>query len=372
MPTEFDEYRLDALAEDPGLDPGGLLRQFASAAAQVRAAHTAAVEAGLHRLASEGRPRSIVVAGGGVAAQAGEVLAAVLGNGCPVPISSVRGHRLPGWVGGHDLVVAVAATSGHEAAATVRIAAEAVRRGCRFLAVGLPDGPLADLAERARAPHVALPLAGEPRTMLWSLLVPLLVAAGHLGAAGLPETVYEATADRLEETARRCGPTVETFENPAKTLALDVAGTLPLVCGASPIADLAARAFADRLAGTAGYPALTGAPPGLARDRYPLLEGPFGATGPRSIFDDPVEDGRVRMRLVVLRDEEDGLPEAAAELAAVERAAHERGTPVSGIEVPEGHPMERLAGLIALTDYATVYLAVAYGADPLANTLVVR
>jgi glucose/mannose-6-phosphate isomerase len=29
-----------------------------------------------------------------------------------------------------------------------------------------------------------------------------------------------------------------------------------------------------------------------------------------------------------------------------------------------GHPLERVAGLIAHTDYASVYLALAIGADP--------
>ncbi|GAA3759998.1 glucose/mannose-6-phosphate isomerase [Spinactinospora alkalitolerans] len=371
MAPEFEEHRLDDLATDPGLDPGGALRQVASAAAQVRSARSIALESGTDRLADEGRPRSIVVVGSGAAALAGDVLAAVLGNGCPIPVLTARDQRLPGWVGGYDLVVAVAATSGHEAEPTVRAAGEAVRRGCRFLAVGVPDGPLAELAERARAPYVAVPLAGEPRAMLWSLAVPLLTAAGHAGVTAVPGEVYEAAAARLEEVAHRCGPAVETFENPAKTLAVDLASALPMVWGGSDVAALAARRFASQLAANARCPALSGRPPGIVHDQIATLDGPLGGTGPRSIFDDPVEEGAVRLRLVLLRDDQEPA-ETARDLAEAEQRAREHGVPVSEAAAEGGHPMERLAGLIALTDYATVYLAVAYGVEPLTNTLVVR
>jgi glucose/mannose-6-phosphate isomerase len=38
---------------------------------------------------------------------AGDVLAAVAGPTCPVPVVTHRGYGLPGWVGPVDLVVAV-------------------------------------------------------------------------------------------------------------------------------------------------------------------------------------------------------------------------------------------------------------------------
>ncbi|TDQ51946.1 SIS domain-containing protein [Actinorugispora endophytica] len=371
MSLEFEEYRLDDVGTDPALDPGGLLRQAASAGAQVRQAASAASEAGLSALAEEGRPRSVVVVGTGAAAFAGEVLAVLLGNGCPVAVHTVEGYRLPGWVGGHDLVIAVAATSGQESAGTARVAAEAVRRGSRFLAVGPQGGPLAGIAEQARAPYVALPLAGEPRAMLWALVVPLLLAVGRIGVRTVPEEDVEATAVLLEDVAHRCRPTAETFANPAKSLALSLAGTLPMAWGATPVAALAARRLASQLAANARYPALAGSTPGIAWDQTATLTGPLGASGPRSIFDDPVEGGGARLRLVLLRDDQ-ATSEEDADLAAAERRAEEAGVPVSEVSAQGRGPMERLASLIALTDYASLYLAVAYAAEPLTNTLVVR
>ncbi|MFC7327528.1 SIS domain-containing protein [Marinactinospora rubrisoli] len=374
MPPEFDESRLDDLSAETTHGAGGLLRQAASAAAQVRVARSAALEAPLHVLADDGRPRSIVVVGSGPAAFAGEMLDVLLGPGCPVAVHTVRDHPLPGWVGGHDLVIAVAAGGSDPTEQTVRLAAEAIRRGCRLAVVGPADERLAALADQGRAPRVVVPESGEERMSLWALAVPLLTAAAHVTGGAVPGETYEATARQLERIAHECRPTAETFENPAKSLALELAGTLPLAWGGGPVAELAARRFAAQLAANARYPALSGRVPGVEHDQLAALDGPLGGTGPRSIFDDPVEEGPVRLRAVLLRDpvHAEGSEETARALSAVEQAAAERGVPVSTVSTEGRHPMERLAGLIALTDYATLYLAVAYGVDPLTRTLVVR
>jgi Bacterial phospho-glucose isomerase C-terminal region. len=46
------------------------------------------------------------------------------------------------------------------------------------------------------------------------------------------------------------------------------------------------------------------------------------------------------------------------------RLAQDRHVPVSEILAEGGHPLERLAALIGLGDYASVYLALGYGLDP--------
>ena len=54
------------------------------------------------------------------------------------------------------------------------------------------------------------------------------------------------------------------------------------------------------------------------------------------------------------------LREAAGELA------EQRGVGVSRLATDGEHPLRRLAGLVQLIDYATVYLAIACGIDPVA------
>ncbi len=128
MSEGLDPSRLEDAEAAEAADPGGMLRQVASSAAQVREAQRAAAEAGVGALAEDGRPRAVVAVGMGAAAVAGDVLAAVCGAGCAVPVFTVRGYRLPGWVGAADLVIAVSSSGGTEK--TLEVAVEAARRGC--------------------------------------------------------------------------------------------------------------------------------------------------------------------------------------------------------------------------------------------------
>ncbi len=267
--------RLDDVALLETADPSSMLRQVASSAAQVREAARAAADASLDELVAGGRPRAIVVTGMGGSGIAGEVLAAVAGPGCPVQVTTVHDYRLPGWVGAADLVIAVSCSGATEE--TLSAAAEAVRRGCRMLGVGSQGSPLAALAEQASAPFIAVHPSGMPRSMLWGLSVPLVVAAARLGVLDMPEVAYEAAAVELERVAHLCRPDSEAFVNPAKTLALELSGTLPMVWGTSPLTGVAAARFACQLHENGKYPAIAGVLPEANHNQVVVFDGPFAA-----------------------------------------------------------------------------------------------
>ena len=102
----WEPERLDDQHHLSEADPGGMLRAVAASAAHVRTGYRCAVEAGVDRLSAAIRPRAVVVAGVGGSALAGDLLAAVCGQGAPVPVVTVRSYQLPGWVGATDLVIA--------------------------------------------------------------------------------------------------------------------------------------------------------------------------------------------------------------------------------------------------------------------------
>ncbi|TQM71387.1 glucose/mannose-6-phosphate isomerase [Actinomadura hallensis] len=371
-----DPSRLDDAAAAEAADPGGMLRQVASSGAQVREAQRTAAEAGVAALAEDGRPRAVVVAGVGASALAGDVLAAVCGVGCPVPVSTVRGYRLPGWVGAADLVIAV--SSSGETEETLEVAAEAARRGCRLLCVGAADSPLASLAERSRGLFVPVRAVGQPRAMLWGLSIPLVVAARTLGLAHVPDAVLESTAAVLEDVAHRCRPSSEPFLNPAKRIALDLAGDVPMVWGSSPPAATAAYRMCSQLNENAGYPGVFGEIPEAVHNQLAAfdghfarggsLPGPGGSSSGRTFdeddfFRDRADDPEHGLHLVVMRDVEEH-PRARRLREAATEMARDRGVAVTEIPAEGEHPLERIAALIALADYVTVYLAIALGVDP--------
>ena len=384
-------FRLD----DPEIveagDPGGMLRQIASSAAQVRTALRACAEADLSALDPDTRPRAIVVAGSGGAggsAFACDALAAICGLGAPVQVTGVSGYQLPGWIGAADLVITVS-RSGHTAEA-LALAGEAARRGCDLVGVSASGSPLQDLVARARGTFIPVTTVGPARAMPWALTVPLLVTAARLGVARIDDTAYETAAAVMEDVSHQCRPSSESFVNPAKSLALDLVGRLPVIWGGSQVAAAAARRFASQLAANAKYPALVGLLPEAGHDQVATFDGPY-APPPEPAFpaaedfggtefddddfgfsdDDAGLDGLSAedesLRLVLLADPAGEHPVVERTRAAAASLAAVRGIDVSDIAMDAASdPLRRLAGTVQLLDYASVYLGIAAGIDPLA------
>ncbi|NVI92889.1 SIS domain-containing protein, partial [Actinomadura sp. BRA 177] len=296
---------------------------------------------------------------------AGDVLAAVCGAGCAVPVFTVRGYRLPGWVGAADLVIAVSSSGGTEE--TLEVAVEAARRGCRLMFVGADGSPLADLAARSRGVFVPVRSSGQPRSMLWAMTVPLMIAARTLRLADVPDATLESTATLLEDVAHRCRPSSEPFVNPAKRIALDLAGDVPLVWGASPVTATAAYRLCGQLNENAKYPAAFAEVPEANHGPLAAFDGFFTGGGsssdPDDFFRDRTDDPEHGLHLVVLRDVEEH-PRVRARCEASVAVARDRSVAVTEVRAEGEHPLERIATLIALADYVTVYLAIALGVDP--------
>ena len=355
LDAELASDRLDDAELVEAADPGGMLRQVASSAAQVRSAVRACSEVDLSPVANPGRPRAIVVAGMGGSGIAGDVLAAICGTGNSMQVVTSHGYQLPGWVGAADLVIAVSCSGSTEE--TLAVATEAVRRGSNLVAVGAAGSPLQAIATQARAPFVPVVSAGMPRSTLWGLSIPLIAIAERAGVLEVGEDVYEATAAALEQIAFQCRPTSESFVNPGKSLALDLFGSLPTIWGSSPLSGVAAKRFAAQLNENAKYPGIAGELPEASHNQVVAFDGPF-APGTRL----DAESG-YPLRLVLLSDPA-AHPQVARRQAASAELATARGIRVSELAMEGEHPLLRFASVVQLIDYATVYLGIASGVDP--------
>ncbi|MBK5307416.1 MAG: bifunctional phosphoglucose/phosphomannose isomerase [Frankiaceae bacterium] len=344
-----------------------MLPAIASGAAQVRESAVLAREAGVGALAEDGRPRAVVVCGMGGSGIAGDVLAAVAGSSCPVPVLTHRGYGLPAWVGAADLVVAVSCSGSTEE--TLSATEEAVRRGCRLLAVGAADSPLEALAARGRGLFVPVTQGRQPRATVWALSTPLVVAGDAMGLLSAGPDVVEATAGQLEQIALRCRPDADHFANPAKLLALELSGSIAVVWGTSPLAGVAAYRLACQLNENAKAPAVWGVLPEANHNQVVAFDGPFAGSASRSVedlFRDRVDDEApelTRMRLVLLRDNEEH-PQVARRTTVSQELAEERGIGVSSLVAEGASAFARLASLVATADWASAYLALLEGRDP--------
>jgi hypothetical protein len=205
------------------------------------------------------------------------------------------------------------------------------------------------------------PAAASAPGVLWALLTPMLALLDRIALLSAPADALEKVADRLDRVAERCGPAIATYSNPAKTLAAELADTLPVVWTEGVSAGPAGRRFAAALAELSGRPALVAELPEALAEHSALLAGPLAAgADPDDFFRDRVEEApALHARVVLLRDRPIGGLTAAP---AARDLALGNDTPISELEPEPGDELETLAELIAVTDFAAVYLALASGA----------
>ncbi|MET7686221.1 SIS domain-containing protein [Streptomyces sp. NPDC005423] len=377
----LDESLLDTPERLAEADRRALLRGAAEAGARVRTAARHAAEAGVQNLKPDGRPRAVLIAGPGTAATSvADLLGTLAGPGSPVtrlaptgvaPAAGALRWELPGWAGPVDLLL-IATPDGSEPGLSL-LAEQAYRRGCSVAAVAPARSPLTEAVDVAHGLFVPMatapyeqddqepPAAASAPGVLWALLTPLLALLDRTGLLSAPPDALERVADRLDHIAERCGPAVATYSNPAKTLAAELADALPVIWTEGTSAGPAGRRFAAALAELAGRPALVAELPEALAEHSALLAGPLAAgADPDDFFRDRVDEApALHARVVLLRDRPIGGLTAAP---AARDLALGHDTPISELEPEEGGELETLAELIAMTDFAAVYLALASGA----------
>ncbi|MFC4465212.1 SIS domain-containing protein [Streptomyces xiangluensis] len=374
----LDESLLDDQEALAGADRRELLRGAAEAGARVRTAVRHATEAGIAELKPDGRPRAILIAGPGLAAiGVADLLGSLAGAACPVtrltpggvaPAAGALLWELPGWAGPVDLLL-IATPDGSEPGLSILVE-QAYRRGLTVVAVCPPHAPLTEALTAAHG--LAVPMATAPYEpqapaaasapgSLWALLTPLLVLLDRTGLLSAPPDVLQKVADRLDHVAERCGPAIATYSNPAKTLAAELAEALPVIWTEGQSAGPAGRRFVAAMAELAGRPALTAELPEALAAHSVLLSGALAAgADPDDFFRDRVEEAQaLHARVVLLRDRPAGGRTAAP---AARDLALSHDTAISELEPEDGSDLETLAELIAITDFAAVYLALTAGA----------
>ncbi len=182
--------------------------------------------------------RQVVVLGMGGSAIGGALAAALVADECPVPILCVGGYDLPAYVGPETLVVGSSYSGKTEE--TLSAFAQALERGCR-LAVIATGGDLAAIAEEKGIPLLRFSPCLSPRAAIGYSLMLLL---GILWRAGLirdPGGDLDEAIAVLEDWQRELRPETPTVRNPAKRLAGQLIGRLPVVYGAGFLAPVARR-----------------------------------------------------------------------------------------------------------------------------------
>jgi glucose/mannose-6-phosphate isomerase len=326
----------------PALDSLDMFGATAGLPEQVAAA-AEAMARGVDGL-PDGPISNVLVIGMGGSGIAGDVLAAVAGPFCAVPIVVSKDYELPGFVGPDTLVVAVSASGSTEE--TLEAATEAVHAGGRLVSVS-QGGDLADLARRAGAAHVAVPPELlMPRTGIGSLAVPPLIV---LELLGLFPGASGAVSDAIDQLRRRRDQLVQPG-NPAELLARRIGRTVPLIYGGGPIGAVAAQRWKAQCNENAKVPAFANRLPELCHNEV----AGWGQHG---------DVTRQILTLIELRHDHEH-PQIERRFELTNHLVEEVVSAVHRVDAEGEGAFAQLLDLVLFGDVVSLHLAFLAGVDP--------
>jgi glucose/mannose-6-phosphate isomerase len=190
--------------------------------------YSSAVELAQKITTKYSKPENVIIAGMGGSAIGGELLKDYARTQAPVPIEVNRDYSLPAYAGKRSLAVIVSYSG--ETEETLSAFLNAVKRQCKIFCIS-SGGNLLKFAEKLNVPHLRVPAGMPPRAAAPYLLVPQLILLEKLGLiSGVSEGLSEATPI-LQKVSRENAPEKATSNNPAKSLASGINGTVPVIYG---------------------------------------------------------------------------------------------------------------------------------------------
>lgn len=158
------------------------------------------------------------------AGMGGSALAALLARSWPgvkLPYEICRQYHVPGYVSSHTLFIASSYSGNTEE--TLAALAEAERKGATIVIIA-GGGKLADIARQKSYPLLRLPKAEQPRYAVFYNLVAIIKILEEAGLSGNQDEHLRRAAKFLGGASAKWLPTVPASDNPAKQLAMELAG----------------------------------------------------------------------------------------------------------------------------------------------------
>lgn len=286
-----------------------------------------------------GKPRSVVYAGMGGSASAGDLLRDWVGREFPIPFTVVKAYRLPKFVGKEDLVLAVSYSG--DTGETLSCMREALERGAKVVSIS-SGGLMEKISSEKGAPHVRLPRGLKPRAALPHLLYSAVMVL--LGSGAIPQRSMRSVEASLV-ALREARVEIASGRGTSRELAEFLAGGTPVIYGSWEIAGVLER-FSSQLAENAKVKAM----------RFELPECCHNEV--ESIASAEADH---RVVLVRIRGED---PEVAARMELLKEMYWLRG--VRSFEVASAWEglFEQMVSLVYLLDFSTIHLAAFRGVDP--------
>ncbi len=288
------------------------------------------------------RPSNVVVCGMGGSAIGGDLLSEWLRHTSDIPSLVRRSYGVSSMVGKDSLVI-VSSYSGNTEE-TMSMLEDARRRGAKIVAIA-SGGRLVEMASAVGIPVARVPNGLVPRASLGFLMGAMIGILEKSGVVDATQELEEATRV-LDETAMSCAPDIATQRNPAKRLAHEIFGTIPVVAGYGLSAPVARR-WANQL-----------------NENGKVLA--FSTEIPEMNHNEIVgwmRDGRCQgFSVIVLEHDERHAPMHRRVNAT--KAMIARRTGVFSVHGSGTLPLAQMLSLVTVGDYVSAYLGILRKEDP--------
>ncbi len=291
------------------------------------------------------RPRVIIVAGMGGSAIGGDLMKDWARDRLAVPIEVCREYSLPKYAN-KDTLVFVVSYSG-ETEESLSVFLDAIKRKCMIACVS-SGGKLNEFAEKLELPSLRVPSGMPPRASLPYLFVPLIVFLKKLGLASNVDSEISESIKILKQISDENSPEKPLETSFSKALASNILGTVPIVYGFG-----AYRAVAQRLKTqfneNSKVPAKWEFFPELDHNEIVGWE----------------EAGKLAkcFSVILLRDESEAKV-IGHRIEATKDLMREGSLKLFEVWSRGHSTLAKMASLISVGDFTSVYLAVLRGVDP--------
>lgn len=332
-------------------DPGGMYDAMARFPHQVRNAADIgkAVAVAVSRFRSL---RNIVVCGMGGSAIGGDLTRTLLSDHLPYPMFICRNYRLPAFADRHTLVIASSYSGATEE--TLAAVDQALAKQCRIFAL-TTGGPLRELCERHHLPMAILPGGLQPRAALGYSLAPLMIFLNKIGLSPWSDDDFRSLADFLDKRVRSLAVETPSDDNPAKQMALQLYGRIPIIYSGPELTDAVATRIKGQICENAKMPAFANQFPEFNHNE---LVG-WKVIGAFRDF----------LRVLILRDRDDN-PRVAARMDIVKGIIAGENVKVLEIYSEGENRLERMMSLVQFGDFMSFYLAMLNKVDPTPVTVI--
>ena len=289
---------------------------------------------------------SIVALGMGGSGIGNDILAAVAGPLCPLPIVVGKDYELPAFVGPSTLVFAASFSGTTEE--TLSAVTAGLERGAPTVAI-TTGGALADLVSAAGGAVITVaPGIPHPRAAIGAMTVAPIVVLAEMGLLdGGLELIDQAIA---QLRIRRDALEAEGDRSVAAVTARGIGRTIPLIYGGGAIGRAAALRWKGQINENPKTPAFWAAHPELCHNE---LTG-WGQLG---------DVTRQVITLVDLRHDFEH-PQVRRRFALVDEIMDEVVSDIVTVQAAGTGSLAQLFDLVLLADYTALWMCAREGLDP--------